>query len=188
MRNSFNVVATTLQSIRCYASYISVKWSSNCNNFVQVVYIYIYICFYLFSYHFSVFSCFRKWKAVPWGHLLQFDTFGFAAAELAPKQAEKEQQQRYCQVHFMHIAQWGINRFITSLKLDLLTSVSTYYFTASLKSQEANPQKVQTMMCWNSPRLNSLELSVNKKVLLILLKQSMSTFPMKVETQYFEQG
>ena len=30
------------------------------------------------------------------GTSLQFDTFGFTAAELARKQAEKEQQQRYC--------------------------------------------------------------------------------------------
>lgn len=51
----------------------------------------------------------------------QFDTFGFTAAERARKQAEKEQQQRYCEVLLMSIAQWGMTGFTTSLKLHLVT-------------------------------------------------------------------
>ena len=38
---------------------------------------------------------------------MQFDTFGFTSAELARKQAEKEQQHRYCQVLLMLLVESG---------------------------------------------------------------------------------
>jgi G patch domain-containing protein 1 len=42
----------------------------------------------------SLSFAFQEFEGQSLGTSLQFDTFGFTAAELAHKQAEKEQQQR----------------------------------------------------------------------------------------------